>query len=238
MDAHDILTGFHRNEKYIKIRPITTEDGIDTCGKGNEKNRVLILKEFNENIEKSSFEVIKADRCYSTDTTACYSMSSPYRGVAFIINIVNFDLKKNERREGAHVDKRDLINLFRGLGFVVYYYEDITKVVSVNYTKFCHASSANFCYLQEMDRLIDQLVESPQLRRTDCLYFAILSHGSFDNNMDHVEFRDSSYVQTIVICNRFNNINCKSLVGKPKVFLFPFCRYYETDSNMRVNIVH
>lgn len=92
-------------------------------------------------------------------------------------------------------------------------------------------SCANFCYLQEMDTLIDQLVDSPQLARTDCLFFAILSHGSVDNNMDHVEFRDSSYVRTDMICNRFNNTNCLSLVGKPKVFLFPFCRYYENDSN-------
>lgn len=146
IDAYDILTGFHRNEKYIKAPPVGSEDGIDTCGKGNERNRTLTLAEFNENIEPSAFEVVRSDRCYSTDTAACYSMSSNYRGVAFIINIVNFDLKKKERREGALVDKRDLINLFRGLGFIVFYYEDITKVVRSLYLKLYHNRSANFIY--------------------------------------------------------------------------------------------
>lgn len=130
IEAHDILTSFHPNVKYI--RPVKIENGIDTCGNINPL-RVLRLAEFDEIIEPSAFEVVQSDRCYSTDTTACYSMHSNSRGVAFIINIVNFDLKKKERREGALVDKRDLINLFRGLGFIVYYYEDITKVVSAQF---------------------------------------------------------------------------------------------------------
>lgn len=231
MDAHDILTGFHP----LHSRNVKNADGIDTSGRGrNLKNRVLTLAEFNEKIEPSAFEVVKSDRCYSTDTTTCYTMSSKYRGVAFIINIVNFDLKKSERREGALKDKIDLINLFHSLGFIVYYYEDITKVVSAYSLIFYvyHKIIAEFSYLQEMDTLIDQLVDSPNLRRTDCLFFAILSHGSRDNNMDNVEFRDSSFVPTDKICNRFNNDNCMSLVGKPKVFLFPFCRYYETNDHV------
>lgn len=127
MDAHDILTGFHP----VHIRNVKGADAINTSGRvRNLKNRVLTLTEFNENIEPSAFEVVKSDHCYSTDTTTCYTMSSKYRGVAFIINIVNFDLKKKERREGALKDKIDLINLFHSLGFIVYYYEDITKVVS------------------------------------------------------------------------------------------------------------
>lgn len=138
MDAHDILTGFHRTEKYIKNRIVESQNGIDTCGKGTDKNRVLLLTEFTEDIEPSAFEVVASDRCYSTDTATCYSMSSKYRGVAFIINIVNFDLKKEDRREGALVDKRDLINLFHGLGFIVYYYEDITKVVGIRNYTICH----------------------------------------------------------------------------------------------------
>lgn len=129
LDAHDILTGdkFNRTSNALLVR---SEDGVDTCGPGIELNRVLSLEKFNEDLLPSEFEVIKSDRCYSTDTSACYSMTSRQRGVAFIINIVNFDLKRDKPREGAIVDKRDLINLFRGLGFIVYYYQDITKIVS------------------------------------------------------------------------------------------------------------
>lgn len=86
-----------------------------------------------------------------------------------------------------------------------------------------------------MDKLIDQLVKSPELRHTDCLLFAILSHGHVDEGMEHVEFRDGSYERTENIYNKFNNVNCESLIGKPKVFLFPFCRYYEIDNNINAN---
>lgn len=77
-----------------------------------------------------------------------------------------------------------------------------------------------------MDKLIDLLVKSHELRHTDCLFFAILSHGHADEGMEVVEFRDGSYERTEKIYNRFNNVNCESLIGKPKIFLFPFCRYY------------
>lgn len=131
LDAHDILNG----DKFTgtsnqNLHVVRSEDGVDTCGIGNEINRVLRLAKFDEYLEPSDFEVVQSDRCYSTDTSACYSMSSRRRGVAFIINIVNFDLKRDKPREGAIVDKRDLINLFQGLGFVVFYYQDITKIVS------------------------------------------------------------------------------------------------------------
>lgn len=82
-----------------------------------------------------------------------------------------------------------------------------------------------------MDKLIDQLITSYELRKTDCLLFAILSHGHVDEGMETVEFRDGSFERTENIYNRFNNVNCDSLIGKPKIFLFPFCRYYELDYN-------
>lgn len=131
LEAHDILTGVKFNSLRTPVEnlPVNSEDGVDTCGIGNEF-RVLSLRKFDEVLEPSAFEVIKSDRCYSNDTSACYAMSSRNRGVALIINIVNFDLKRDRPREGALVDKRDLINLFRGLGFIVYYYQDITKIVS------------------------------------------------------------------------------------------------------------
>lgn len=130
LEAHDILTGEKFNGTSNHKLNVKSEDGVDTCGIGIELNRVLSLAKFDEDLEASEFEVVQSDRCYSSDTNACYSMSSPRRGVAFIINIVNFDLKRGEPREGAIVDKRDLINLFRGLGFIVFYYQDITKIVS------------------------------------------------------------------------------------------------------------
>lgn len=130
LDAHDILIGDKFTRTSNQNLQVRSEDGVDTCGIRNELNSALNLAIFDEDLDPSEFEVVKSDRCYSTDTSACYSMDSRRRGIAFIINIVNFDLKRDKPREGAIVDKRDLINLFRGLGFIVYYYQDITKIVS------------------------------------------------------------------------------------------------------------
>lgn len=72
--------------------------------------------------------------------------------------------------------------------------------------------------------LIAQLVASKNLRRADSLIFAMLSHGAMQEGHTKIEFSDGSTMNLDDILIEFNNQNCKSLVGRPKVFLFPFCR--------------
>lgn len=62
---------------------------------------------------------------------SCYPMHSPNRGVALLVNIINFQSRPGEPRNGADVDKVNLVQLFRQMGFKVMYYEDLTAGVSV-----------------------------------------------------------------------------------------------------------
>lgn len=65
----------------------------------------------------------------------------------------------------------------------------------------------------------------PELRKFDCFVFALLSHGNGSEMGLSVEFTDHEFVDVEEILTQFNNLHCRKLVGKPKVFLFPFCRY-------------
>ena len=59
-----------------------------------------------------------------------YPMKGRNRGVAFIVNVITFLKKVHPTRNGADIDGRNLISVFQQLGFVVFYYEDITMGVS------------------------------------------------------------------------------------------------------------
>lgn len=62
--------------------------------------------------------------------SSTYSMQSRHRGVFFLVNIINFELKPEKKRNGADIDRDNLITLFRGMEFEIFYYENITAEVS------------------------------------------------------------------------------------------------------------
>lgn len=76
--------------------------------------------------------------------------------------------------------------------------------------------------------LIKNLSLWSELRKYDCFVFALLSHGDGNEMGLSVEFSDRGFVDVEDILTQFNNLHCKHLVGKPKIFLFPFCRYVST----------
>lgn len=71
-------------------------------------------------------------RFHEGKKVSTYEMKSRNRGVLFLVNIINFKDRGQRIRNGAHVDRDNLIALFRGMGFIVFYYEDITRNVSIN----------------------------------------------------------------------------------------------------------
>lgn len=64
------------------------------------------------------------------------------------------------------------------------------------------------------------IVQWREIRAYDCFVFALFSHGEHNE----VEFVDGGRVEVEDILTKFNNFNCHMLVGKPKIFFFPFCR--------------
>lgn len=80
-----------------------------------------------------------------------------------------------------------------------------------------------FQYFQQFFSLLNKFVTSPFIRGIDCLVFGLLSHGDEHFGRTTVEFYDGS-AEVNDILSKFSNAECLKLVGKPKIFLFPFCR--------------
>lgn len=78
---------------------------------------------------KLAINVTKSKKYHTHKTLATYDMRSRHRGVFFLVNIINFHNK--EPRNGASVDRDNLITLFRGMEFKIFYNEDITSGVSI-----------------------------------------------------------------------------------------------------------
>lgn len=75
--------------------------------------------------------------------------------------------------------------------------------------------------LQEFLDLLKNTTQCRDIRLYDCFVFAVLSHGE----QNEVEFVDGGKLDVEDILIKFNNHHCHYLVGKPKIFIFPFCRY-------------
>lgn len=132
-----------------------------------------------------------------------YHMRSRNRGVLFFVNIINFP-ETNSHRRGADMDRNNLIWVFRQMGFVIFYYEDLTY--------------------REMDTLLNRLIDSDYLRKTDCLVFSLMTHGSYEDGKENVQFTDGGYANIKAIIAKFHNDNCVRMRGRPKVLILPYCR--------------
>lgn len=131
------------------------------------------------------------------------------RGVLFMVNNINFISEKT--RSGAERDGQRIINLFRQMGFTIFYYQNIP----------------NWTVLNE---LLEQLAVSEYLRTTDCFVFGIMTHGNIDNGEEVVNFSNTDTGTSVdKIYVKFDNRNCKYLRGKPKVFIMPYCRGSKLD---------
>lgn len=83
------------------------------------------LIEFTDEVTPIAFSKVKLSEHFLQSDKECYSMRSKNRGVAFIVNIINFS-SLSPKRVGAEQDKVNLVALFQQMGFVVMYYEDLT----------------------------------------------------------------------------------------------------------------
>lgn len=83
-----------------------------------------------------------------------YTMDGKNTGVLFLVN--NFDYPDPKmRRMGTEVDKERMLDLFNQMGFIIFYYENLTK--------------------QEFFDLMKQLSNSEHLRSADCLFFTVMT---------------------------------------------------------------
>ncbi|KAK2916398.1 hypothetical protein Q8A67_000772 [Cirrhinus molitorella] len=135
----------------------------------------------------------------SLDPYEEYKMDHRKRGMALIFNHNYFhgQLMLNSR-SGTEADKQNLVVRFQELGFEVKAYDDYKREEVLS--KIREAAGANH---------VD----------ADCFVCVFLSHG--ENG--HVYANDGQ-IEIQEITDLFKGDKCRSLVGKPKIFILQACR--------------
>ncbi|GFT80527.1 caspase-3 [Nephila pilipes] len=132
-----------------------------------------------------------------------YKMDSkPIGYCLIIINEIFDDPRKNRR--GSKVDAYALENLFQKLNYEV----------TVEWNK----------NQSEMYSILYEFSQHPGFKEVDSCVVYILTHGGNEDNRDFLLGIDEEEVYLDEIFTMFNNQNCESLIGKPKIFFFQACR--------------
>ncbi|XP_004612811.2 caspase-6-like [Sorex araneus] len=149
--------------------------------------------------EQNMTETDAFPRSEVMDPEEKYKMNHTKRGVALIFNHERFYwyLGLPDRR-GTCVDRDNLCRRFRELGFEVKCYDNL-KAEEV-LSKMYDASTAS-----HMD--------------ADCFLCVFLTHGEGS----HIYAYDAK-VEISMLTDFFKGDRCKSLVGKPKIFIIQACR--------------
>ncbi|KAK3554112.1 hypothetical protein QTP70_019213 [Hemibagrus guttatus] len=130
-----------------------------------------------------------------TDPNMEYEMNHKRRGLALIFNHETF--QSCRERRGTNIDRNKLTKRFQDLGFEVNIHNDKTK--------------------KEVLREIRKAAEMDHAD-ADCFVCIFLTHGT----EGHIYASDGMF-KIKEITDPFRGDQCKSLVGKPKIFIFQAC---------------
>uniref|UniRef100_A0A8B9GN82 Caspase-6 n=1 Tax=Astyanax mexicanus TaxID=7994 RepID=A0A8B9GN82_ASTMX len=141
---------------------------------------------------------------FNTDLPEEYQMNFKRRGSALIFNHEYFFwMLRLKARTGTATDKRNLTERFTELGFNVESYDNLNE-----------------------NDMMDKIRQAAEADHTDsdCFVCVFLSHGR-----DGHIFASDKMVNIKEITDLFRRAECRSLVGKPKIFIFQACRGDITD---------
>lgn len=147
----------------------------------------------------NTMAVKTATTCHD-DEEEDYKMTSNPRGPCLIVNNIDFEAEMFPTRKGSDEDARRFDDIFRQLGFKV--------IMRRNQTA------------DQMRKLFKD-VASECKPEHDALFVFILSHGS-EHGIYGVDGFEVYLESEIISC--FDNRNCKTMIGKPKVFVIQACR--------------
>ncbi|KYN03714.1 Caspase-1 [Cyphomyrmex costatus] len=158
-----------------------------------------------------------------------YNMKHKRRGVAIILNHVNFE--DMSVRKGTEKDTLSLKTSLGKLGFDVRIYTDptlqmINKVLCSDQTNARPRPTTISGYREE---LINPFIKAAAEDHTDadCLIVVAMSHG--ESGLLHSV--DSMY-PVDVLWSPFTGDQCSSLAGKPKLFFIQACRGNQLDGGV------
>ncbi|KAM7022102.1 caspase-6 [Passerculus sandwichensis] len=134
-----------------------------------------------------------------------YKMDHQRRGVALIFNHKRFSWQLNMRdRRGTEVDRDNLNHTLTNLGFEVRVFDNLKA--------------------EDVQKRIDEASKEDH-SNADCFVCVFLSHGKDDHIYAHDDKID---IQTMT--DMFRGDKCRSLVGKPKIFIIQACRGDQHDN--------
>ncbi|XP_037821484.1 caspase Dronc-like isoform X2 [Lucilia sericata] len=117
------------------------------------------------------------------------------RGIFFMV-------KSDEQQSELDEDDHSLLSLFQQLDFKLYAYSNIT--------------------LNKFHELLEQLLCSDAINGVECFVLSLRSGGRIIDGEQRITFNDGSVVKVEEIQQHFYSQQCKQLVGKPKIFIYPY----------------
>ncbi|XP_012789124.2 caspase-6-like [Sorex araneus] len=133
-----------------------------------------------------------------------YKMNHKRRGLALIFNFERFDSLLDLRdRQGTFADRDNLCRRFQELGFEVICYDNL---------------KANDVLHKMHEASIDSHVDA------DCFLCVFLTHGE-----GNYLYAYDAMVEISMLTDFFKGDKCRSLVGKPKIFIIQACRGDKLD---------
>ncbi|CAO1410537.1 unnamed protein product [Diamesa serratosioi] len=203
----------NNNEQPTPLRSETEPEVLGCCLPRKSSDGLKLMPYTKvTNFHINGLEVKRAPQFGTHPKISVYNMKSKCRGIFFLVNIIRFTNQKD--RSGANADHDNLVTLFRELGYTIYYYEDLTKEKCFN--------------------LLNELIHTKEMKEVNSFVLCILTHGDSIEGRTVMEFTDGSIAFTEDIIHLFSNTNCESLVHKPKVFFFPFCRGKISDKEKQL----
>ncbi|XP_062591808.1 caspase-8-like [Saccostrea cucullata] len=152
---------------------------------------------------------------YLNNCQNSYAMRRLPRGKALIINVNEVEGKPPRR--GTDIDRDNLHNLLNQLHFDVKVYND------------CNGLAA-----KEMAQKLEDFAADAAHFHADAAFVCLLSHGE----EGYIFGTDGRKLQLDSVFKLFDNSNCPSLLGKPKIFVIQACRGGALDSGVPFNDEH
>ncbi|KAK9412367.1 caspase-1-like [Crotalus adamanteus] len=148
-----------------------------------------------------------------TEGTEIYPINDPRTRTRLALIICNIKFDYLKFRKGAEVDLEQMTLLLEDLGYKV---EIMTNLNS-----------------QEITTCLKNFAAREEHKTSDGMFVVLMSHGHLDS-LYGVNSKDkhSDIFSIKTIFSTFNNINCPSLRGKPKVVILQACRGEEHGYRM------
>ncbi|KAF5303793.1 hypothetical protein FQR65_LT08128 [Abscondita terminalis] len=168
-----------------------------------------VVDPLNNDLNSKLTVKVKASTRFYDDPVASkvpvYQTRSKNKGYLLLINNIRFKANSKEKN-GVELDEKNLIALFKGIGFQTMKHRNLSK--------------------KQMETNIKAFRDKDSLKKYDIVTVIVMSHGTGTTKGDNTQIlsSDDLLVDTSWIIQQFDTSECSHLKEKPKIFIFQCCR--------------